>query len=119
MSHLLEELKIAGNDIEEYLDRFEQDEETCEMLTSMFAQDTQFAEYLDSYEEKNYSECREHIHSIKGAAANVGLSLLSQKAQEIMRCIDSGEFDRLDSLTAELSDIYYSTIHILSEEFDR
>lgn len=113
MSPILEELKIAGNDIEEYLDRFEQDEETCEMLTSMYAQDTQFGEYIECYHEKKYPECREHIHNIKGAAANVGLSLLSQKAQEIMRCLDNGEYDRIDNLTEQLSDIYYSTMDIL------
>ena len=113
MSYILENLKIAGNDIEEYLDRFEQDEETCEMLASMFAQDTHFDCYQESYKARDYAGCREHIHSIKGASANVGLTLLSQKAGEIMRCIDSGNFDRLDSLNDELSDIYTSTIQIL------
>lgn len=113
MSPILEELKVAGNDIEEYLERLEQDEETCEMLTSMFTQDTQFGEYIDSYHEKNYSDCYEHIHNLKGAAANVGLSLLAQKAYEIMHCIDKGEFENMDSLTEQLSDIYYQTMDIL------
>lgn len=114
MSPILEELKIAGNDIEEYLDRFEQDEETCEMLTSMYAQDTQYDEYIDSLKNKDYPACREHIHNIKGAAANVGLSLLSQKAVEIMSCLDSGDYDKIDSLTEQLSQIYHSTMEILN-----
>lgn len=114
MSPILEELKIAGNDIEEYLDRFEQDEETCEMLTSMYAQDTQFDEYLKSLKNKDYPACREHIHNMKGSAANVGLTLLSQKALEIMRCLDSGEYEKLDELTKQLTEIYDSTIKIIS-----
>lgn len=114
MSPILEALKIAGNDIEEYLERFEQDEETCEMLTSMFAQDTQYNEYMDSYNEKNWPECREHIHNIKGAAANVGLSLLSHKAYEIMYCIDNGEFGKIDDLTVSLTEIYNQTMQILN-----
>lgn len=113
-SRLLEQLKSDGNDIDEYLERFEQDEETCEMLTAMFAQDTHFKEYLDSYSEKNYTECREHIHTIKGAAANVGLTKLSHKAIEIMNCFDSGELSKIDELNTEFSSIYNSTIRILT-----
>lgn len=114
-SHILEQLKLAGNNIDEYLDRFEGDEETCEMLVSMFTQDGSFKAYLDSYAEGNYSACREHAHSIKGAAANVGLSLLSSRAFDVMIAIDRGSFDSLPELNEAMSVIYYETIKILTE----
>lgn len=114
-SYMLEQLAAAGNDIEEYLDRFEGDEETCEMLTSMFTQDTQFTEYLESYEQKDYPECRKHIHNLKGTTANIGLTLLSRKAVDIMHAIDSGTFDTIPQLNEQFSELYYSTIKILTE----
>ncbi len=113
MSPMLERLEVAGNNISDYLNLFEQDEETCEMLTSMFLQDTEYAEYMDSYNIKDYAKCREHIHTIKGTAANIGLTLLSHVAAEIMHCIDNGEFDRVDSLTDTLSSTYDSTISLI------
>ena len=113
MSQMLEKLQKAGNDITEYLNRFDQDEETCEMLTSMFVSDTQYSQYMECLRAGNYAECREHIHNVKGTTANIGLTLLSRKAYEIMHCIDEGDFDRLDALNDELSELYNSTMEIL------
>lgn len=115
-STVLTRLKEAGNDIDSYLSRFDNDEETCEMLSLMYIDDTNCNSYLDAYEQQDFVACRGFIHNVKGAASNVGLSLLSKKALEIMHAIDNSDFVKLPVLNEELKEIYASTMAILSTQ---
>lgn len=115
-STLLSDLIKAGNDLSEYLKRFEQDEDTCELLCSMFVNETDYAEYITSYEQDDLTGCMEHIRALKGSSYNVGLTMLYDKTLEIIHCINIGDRNRLATATSELKDIYEATVNILTKE---
>lgn len=115
-SQMLDQLRSEGNDIDEYLNRYEGDEETCELLTGLFANDDHTIGYFNSYSEHDYSKCRDDILAVKGASSNVGLSMLAAKAKEILIAIDSGSFDRLEKLNEEFRSLYDHEIDIITSD---
>lgn len=115
-SHILTALANEGNDLTAYLNRFEQDEETCELLACMFVNETDFSSYMNAYAQHDITTCIEQIRSLKGSAFNVGLTLLGKKALDILHMLENGDESHLDIYTGELADIYQRTIAILSEE---
>lgn len=106
---LLSRLKQQGNNIEEYLTRFEQDSETCEMLISLFFSEVTLDNYLDALDKKDYTKAYDEIHSIKGSAANVGLTLISNKAKEVMAKIETGDSAMILACSTELINIFAHT----------
>lgn len=113
-SEILIKLSEEGNNIDEYLNRYEGDEETCELLTGMFANDEHTVAYFNAYYEHDLSKCRDHMNSIKSSVSNIGLTLLASKAKEIMHAIDNGNFSIIDQLNDEYRMVYDREIEIIT-----
>ncbi len=86
------------------LDRTMGDEELAAEVILCFLQDTpgQISAIKESVDEGNPGAAREHAHSIKGAAANVGANHLREIAFEIEMAGKSGDCERIRGLIPEL-----------------
>lgn len=114
-STMLTKLRALGNDIDEFLERFENDEESCELMSIMFVNDTSFKSYCECLSNSDYKGCLEYLHEFKSVSSNIGLTTLAQYADEIYELIRLGHAYELQELNKSFSELYRMTIGLISE----
>ena len=67
-------LQAAGIDYEDGLRRCAGNDSLYERLLGMFAQDTNYAESLEAFEQKDWDGLFSHMHEIKGMSSNLSMT---------------------------------------------
>ncbi|MEA4923535.1 MAG: Hpt domain-containing protein [Eubacteriaceae bacterium] len=96
MTNKMTKLKEWGCDVDGALERLVGDVAFYEECLQVFTEDDNFASLGKALEEKEYDSAFEYAHTIKGVAANLGLTPVFDKASDIVEPLRAKDYSDLD-----------------------
>ena len=113
---MLIRLEEKGNRIPELLKRFAGNEAICVRLVKKFPADENYQKYLSQIKVHDFKNAEQSVHTLKGVASNLGLTMVSDITQLIVDEL-RGEQDvaKLEKWTEEIQEQYLGTVEIIAE----
>lgn len=105
----------AGSDVDTVLKRFGDNKALLERFMKKFISDENFHQLEKAVADKDYKAIEMTAHTLKGLAANLGFTALSNQCAEIVADIRESKFDRLDSLMEKASEEYKKIIDLIEQ----
>lgn len=99
-------LQAAGIDYEDGLRRCAGNDSLYERLLGMFAQDTNYAESLEAFEQKDWDGLFSHMHEIKGMSSNLSMTEVYADAAEIVALLRAQDYDAIAPVIDRLKTSY-------------
>ncbi len=115
MSDYLDQLKANGVDIAGTMERFMNNEELYKRILKKFLADTSFADAVRAKEEGRDEDAQMYIHTLKGVAANLGLTPIFTMTDEIMGHFRSDNSAAAYDLFLPLEEVYKKFIRLIDE----
>ena len=113
---MLQQLEDEGNRSSELIKRFAGNEMICIRLIKKFPSDENFQKYLEQIRVQDYKNAEQSVHTLKGVASNLGLTLISDLTQLIVDEIrGERDYKKIEEWTHELEPIYQKTVDIIKE----
>lgn len=85
-------LEDIGIDIDRVLYNLGENLELYDSLLDKFLTDTNYDEFLQQAQLKNYEKAEMHLHTLKGVCANLGMDQLMKTANELLQLIRMHQF---------------------------
>lgn len=101
-AQLIEALKDYGADIEATLERFMEDTELYEDCLRSFAKDENFFLLAQALNDENYVQAFDAAHTLKGVAANLGLTPLLNATGKIVEALRAKNYRDLNAQYQEI-----------------
>ena len=108
-------LREIGVDIDAALERLGGVEDLYFMIVPKFLEDNNYDLFLNDIENSAYDEAVHHIHTLKGAAYNMGFHKIGDCSSRILEQLREEEYNGLDDLIDELSREYHQVRATLIE----
>ena len=108
-------LREIGVDIDAALERLGGVEDLYFMIVPKFLEDNNYDLFLNDIENSSYDEAVHHIHTLKGAAYNMGFHKIGDCSGKILEQLREEEYNGLDDLIDELSREYHQVRATLIE----
>lgn len=106
MGTLIEEIRAYGADVDGALERFLDDEDLYEKCLLTFVDDESFAGLKEALDGKDYEQAFNCAHTLKGVAANLGLTPLYEAIVGIVEPLRGKDYSNLDSQYAVVAEAY-------------
>ena len=100
-------LREIGVDIDAALERLGGVEDLYFMIVPKFLEDNNYDLFLNDMENNAYDDAMHHIHTLKGAAYNMGFQKIGDCSASIMEKLRDEDYNGLDDLIDELSREYH------------
>lgn len=113
---LQKKLNDYGADVAGAMARFLDDAELYETCVRLFLTDENFDALTRSVEKRDSRAAFEAAHTLKGVAANLGLTPLLCAVNELVEPLRRGECEGLEERLAEVTDAIGSLRTLLAEE---
>lgn len=97
MKALTKDLEKWGCDVENALARMADDEEFYEDCLKMFVDDENFEKLGEAIETGDYKAAFDYAHTLKGVAANLGLTPIFDKTSEIVEPLRADDYSDLEN----------------------
>ena len=95
---MMDQLRLWGCDMDGALERVADDRELLISCMEMFREDPGFAALEEALNNKDYSTAFDAAHTLKGVAANLGLTPLYQAAGTLVEPLRRGQYAQLEQL---------------------
>lgn len=95
---MMNQLRLWGCDIDGALERVADDSELLISCMEMFREDPGFAALEEALKNKDYRAAFDAAHTIKGVAANLGITPLYEATCTLVEPLRRGEYGELDEL---------------------
>ena len=102
MNTTLEKLNLWGCDINGALERLVDDQDLYISCLIMFSEDAGFESLQQDIRTKNYAQAFEHAHTLKGVAANLGLTPIFDSISAVVEALRSQHYEMLGPLCLTL-----------------
>ncbi len=111
---VIEFYKTIGGDYDGTVGRFMGEERVLKFL-KLFLKDPSISDLKKNMAEENYKEAFRAAHTLKGVAANLGMTAMQQSASEITEALRDGkDIERAKALMPKLDEICDTTISALN-----
>ena len=107
--------QILEIDLPSAVARFAGNEALYVKFLKKFADDPTFSMLEKSVAEKNIEETEKNAHTLKGVAANLGLSALTRHCSLLVQAVRSGENDSAPSLFSACKQVYETTLQAIRQ----
>ena len=94
----LEKLKMLGCDTDGAMDRFDNDVELFETCVDIFKEDENFVELKRFLESEDYENAFNAAHTLKGVAANLGLTAISKSVSDVVEKLRSRDYTNIQDM---------------------
>ena len=106
MGTLVEKVREYGADVDGAMERFLDDEDLYEKCLLTFVDDESFAGVKNALENKDYEQAFNCAHTLKGVAANLGLTPLYDAIVGIVEPLRAKDYSNLDSQYLAVAEAY-------------
>lgn len=106
MGTLVEKVRTYGADVSGAMERFLDDEDLYEKCLLTFVDDESFAGLKEAIDNKDYEQAFNCAHTLKGVAANLGLTPLYDAIVGIVEPLRAKDYSDLDNQYAAVADAY-------------
>lgn len=103
---LLNNLESAGVDVKASLARFGGNEALYTRFLKKFLQDVNKDALKTALDTKNFKDAEIAAHTLKGVAANLGMTALSSACSEMVSELRAGKTDGLEPLLDKITEVY-------------
>ncbi|MCI8407266.1 MAG: Hpt domain-containing protein [Oscillospiraceae bacterium] len=107
---LMTRLEGAGVDVKQSLARFGGNEALYTRFLNKFLQDLNKDALKDAINAKNFKDAEIAAHTLKGVAANLGMTALSTACSEMVSQIRAGQTDNLEPLLDKITSLYENVV---------
>lgn len=101
-----EKLKQAGIDYEAAIKRFAGKEELYEKYLYRYDEDNHFGLAYEAFQKKDYACMLEEVHTLKGIAGTLGITVLFDSCQAIVCAIRQEDYEPLGELFERMTACY-------------
>lgn len=115
---LSELYNTINGDYEGVIGRFRGEERVVKFL-GMFLRDPSYSELKRNIEEGNCSEAFRAAHTLKGVAANLGMTAMHDMASDITEALRSENMSLANALMPQLEDMYEIVISALNSILEK
>lgn len=106
-------LQDAGIDYEDGLRRCAGNDTLYERLLGMFAQDANYVESLEAFDQQNWDEFFSHMHEIKGMSSNLSMTNVYADAAEIVALLRAQDYDAIAPVIDRLKVSYAAAVEAI------
>ncbi len=99
----LEEMKQAGIDVEQAMERFMNNETMYRHFLRRLPDETVYQDMLDAIEEKDVEKAMNSAHELKGIVGNLALVEVYHSLYDIVETLRGGNLPKEESLSAFIS----------------
>ncbi len=110
-----DKLKAAGVDVDDLLKRLMGNQSLVPIFIRKFTEDKSYEELLAAFKAKDMKQAEMASHTLKGICGNLSITALFALFTEQVNLIRSGDYDKAESMMAEISSIYRHTIDSMKE----
>lgn len=107
-------LRDAGIDYEDGLRRCAGNDTLYERLLGMFAQDTNYAESLEAFDQGDWDGLFSHMHEIKGMSSNLSMTNVYADAAEIVALLRAQDYDAIAPVIGKLKVSYAAAVDAIT-----
>lgn len=112
---LFKELAENKVDIANTIERFLGNKKIYQQFLNKFLADNNYELFLEDIEKKDYENAQKHIHTLKGVAANLGLTPIFDSASQINNKLRNNELTDLVELSEQLIYNYKNICSIIKK----
>ncbi len=105
----------AGIDTDGLLKRLMGNESLVKIFVNKFLQDTNFESLIEAFGNGDMKKAETASHTLKGMCGNMSLNRLFDLFTAQVSLIRSGEFEKAESMMAEISSEYEKSIRTMNE----
>lgn len=110
-----EALQNNGVDVAETLRRFMGKEEFYEKVLLKFKEDVTFERYQKAAGEKDWKEVFRALHTLKGVAANLGMTVLAEKTSAAVEKLRKNNLQGIEKEFKEMETAYKNVMCIIQK----
>ncbi len=116
MEPLSRKLKEIGVDTGHVIDRLGGNEKIYLSICRKFLSDTNHTMLQEALRDGQFSKAQEHIHTLKGVAANLGFVQMHSLCHQLLSHMEQNELYLMEWDTEKLAREYHKIIAVLKEE---
>lgn len=106
-------LAASGIDVEDAMDRMDNDEELFKSLALKYLQNTNFVALEAAMESKDYEAAYTAAHTLKGVSGNLSFSSLYKDAAAITEALKQGEINAAEAMLPDVKKAHQAVINCL------